>query len=59
VIQAGRCDNKGQALEDWAEVLKRDEPVVYNKPDVLNPFFVVYGRRTPAAAAAGNAPTAQ
>lgn len=49
-VQAGKCDNKGRALEDWADVLKRDERVVYNKPDVLNPFFVVYGAREPAAA---------
>lgn len=24
--------------------LARNEPVSYNKPDPLNPFFVVYGR---------------
>lgn len=64
VMQAGRCDNKGQALEDWKEVLPQEKVVEYNKEDVLNPFFVVYGRRgadepaaVPAAdAAAGAAP---
>lgn len=25
--------------------LARGEPVQYNKPDPLNPFFVVYGKR--------------
>lgn len=65
VLQAGRCDNKGQALEDWevractglvvdrqwsilqwqAAYEKREE-VVYNKEHLLNPFFVVEGRRT-------------
>lgn len=45
VIQAGRCDNKGAALEDWKEVVPKDVPVKYNKEDPLNPFFVVYGKR--------------
>lgn len=30
--------------------LAKQEKVVYNKPDILNPYFVVYGRRIPAAA---------
>jgi len=45
VIQAGKCDSKGHALEDWRAVLEKDDPVVYNKEDPLNPYFVVYGRR--------------
>lgn len=45
VIQAGTCDNKGVALEDWNEAVARDEPVKYNKEAPLNPFFVVYGKR--------------
>jgi 3'-phosphoadenosine 5'-phosphosulfate (PAPS) 3'-phosphatase len=45
VVQAGRCDNKGNALEDWREALVRNELVKYNKEDPLNPFFVVYGSR--------------
>jgi 3'(2'), 5'-bisphosphate nucleotidase len=45
VIQAGRCDNKGVALEDWKAAVARDEPVKYNKEEPLNPFFVVYGKR--------------
>jgi 3'(2'), 5'-bisphosphate nucleotidase len=45
VMQAGLCDNKGNALEDWKEVLKQEKPLVYNKENVLNPYFVVYGKR--------------
>lgn len=45
VKQAGLCDNKGKALEDWQVALAKDEEVVYNKPNTLNPFFVVYGAR--------------
>lgn len=45
VIQAGLCDNKGVALEDWKDVVAKSKPLVYNKENVLNPFFVVYGRR--------------
>jgi len=44
VVQAGKCDNKGVLLEEWRPVLSKMTPVVYNKPDVLNPFFVVYGK---------------
>jgi len=47
VIQAGRCDNKGNAIEDWKAALAKDLPVKYNKEDPLNPFFVVYGARAP------------
>ena len=45
VLQAGTCSNKGEGLEDWRAVLKTMTPVVYNKPNLLSPFFVVYGRR--------------
>eukprot|EP00887_Chlorella_sp_A99_P005986 scaffold27.g5986.t1 len=40
VLQAGRCDSKGAALEDWQAALAEARPLVYNKPDTLNPFFV-------------------
>lgn len=43
VIQAGLCDGKGKALESWRDALSRDVPLLYNKEDLLNPFFVVYG----------------
>lgn len=48
VIQAGKCDNKGTLLpdENWRSILAQEIPVEYNKPDPLNPYFVVYGRRT-------------
>ena len=45
VLQAGKCSNKGDPLEDWKEKLKSLQPVVYNKKDLLNPFFVVFGKR--------------
>jgi 3'(2'),5'-bisphosphate nucleotidase len=45
VLQAGRCDNKGVALDDWRAALAEARSVVYNKEDPLNPFFVVYGAR--------------
>lgn len=45
VKQAGKCDNKGKALEDWKAAVAKDEDVIYNKPDTLNPYFIVYGRR--------------
>lgn len=48
VVQAGLCDNKGNALENWEAVLSENRPVVYNKENLLNPFFVVYGRRAEA-----------
>lgn len=46
ILQAGACDNKGQPLEEWKAVLSQHKPVVYNKETFLNPFFVVYGKRT-------------
>lgn len=55
VMQAGRCDNKGKALEDWQAALAQEKPVVYNKEDVLNPYFVVYGRRAASPATADTA----
>ncbi|GFH05711.1 uncharacterized protein HaLaN_00214 [Haematococcus lacustris] len=45
VLQAGRCDSKGKSLEDWKEALMREEEVVYGKEDMLNPFFIVFGRK--------------
>jgi 3'(2'), 5'-bisphosphate nucleotidase len=49
VLQAGSCDTKGKALEDWRAALAKGKPVEYNKQAPLNPFFVVYGRRRTAA----------
>lgn len=66
VLQAGRCDGRGQALEDWEvwgvrvrccvcenkapfsqqAAYETRQEVVYNKEHLLNPFFVVEGRRT-------------
>ena len=45
VLQAGKCDNKGQPLEDWKTVLAQRKGVIYNKESFLNPYFVVYGKR--------------
>lgn len=45
VLQAGLCGPKGEALEQWQDVLPRGRPVEYNKQNLLNPFFVVYGKR--------------
>ena len=45
VLQAGLCGPKGEALEQWQDVLPRGCPVEYNKQNLLNPFFVVYGKR--------------
>ena len=53
VLQAGECDGKGKLLPgvEWRSALAEQRPLVYNKQNVLNPFFVVYGARTPAASA--------
>jgi hypothetical protein len=32
-------------LASLQAALAKEEPVQYNKPNALNPFFVVYGRR--------------
>jgi 3'(2'), 5'-bisphosphate nucleotidase len=45
IVQAGLCDNKGNALEDWKTIVPQNKPILYNKEDVLNPYFVVYGKR--------------
>ncbi|KAF5835311.1 hypothetical protein DUNSADRAFT_7591 [Dunaliella salina] len=29
----------------WEKALIAEQPVVYNKESMLNPFFVVFGRR--------------
>jgi 3'(2'), 5'-bisphosphate nucleotidase len=55
VVRAGACDNKGNALEDWRTALAAAQPVLYNKEDVLNPFFVVFGRRVQRSASASAA----
>jgi len=54
VIQAGKCSSKGEILEDMETVLKTETPVVYNKEDPLNPFFVAYGNRVAKAAGEAN-----
>jgi 3'(2'), 5'-bisphosphate nucleotidase len=46
VVQAGLCDNTGEPLEDWEAVLAENKPVEYNKANLLNPFFVAYGKRS-------------
>ena len=47
VLQAGVCDGKGKLVEgvEWRSALAAGRSVEYNKPNVLNPFFVVYGTR--------------
>ncbi len=45
VVQCGRCDREGNLLEDWREALARQQEVLYNKEDDLNPFFIAYGKR--------------
>lgn len=48
VLRCGACDGKsGKLLEgvDWRAELARAEPVVYNKRNLLNPYFVCWGRR--------------
>lgn len=45
VLQAGVCDDKGVCKEDWKEVLLKELPLEYNKPSLLNPFFIVFGKR--------------
>jgi hypothetical protein len=37
-------------------VLVKEQPLVYNKEDLLNPAFVVFGKRRSAAAAGEVAP---
>ena len=50
VLCAGECDSQGVLLPgvDWRSALAQQQPVRYNKPNQLNPFFVVYGRRVKA-----------
>lgn len=43
VLQAGKCSGSGEAFEDWKEVLPKEQLLVYNKEDLLNPFFVTMG----------------
>lgn len=47
-IQAGACDSQGNALEDWKEAGLKEQPLVYNKQEFLNPFFIVFGARKAA-----------
>jgi hypothetical protein len=53
--QAGKCSGNGEALEDWREVLPTEQAVVYNKQNLLNPFFVAFGTRRAGEAAAEEA----
>lgn len=46
VLQAGLCDGEGNGIgEDWKTVLPKELPLEYNKENLLNPFFVVFGQR--------------
>ncbi|WIA28648.1 hypothetical protein OEZ86_011184 [Tetradesmus obliquus] len=45
VLQAGKITGKGELLEDWKDVLVKELPMDYNKEDLLNPCFVVFGKR--------------
>lgn len=48
VLRCGKCDGKsGKLLQgvDWQEELGKARAVVYNKRDLLNPYFVCWGRR--------------
>eukprot|EP00878_Enallax_costatus_P018769 GHUV01019778.1.p1 GENE.GHUV01019778.1~~GHUV01019778.1.p1 ORF type:complete len:257 (+),score=70.28 GHUV01019778.1:557-1327(+) len=45
VLQAGKVTGKGELLEDWRDVLVKETPLEYNKEDLLNPCFVVFGKR--------------
>ncbi|KAF6263648.1 hypothetical protein COO60DRAFT_1470341 [Scenedesmus sp. NREL 46B-D3] len=45
VLQAGKITGKGELLEDWKDVLMKELPMEYNKEDLLNPCFVVFGKR--------------
>lgn len=45
VLQAGAVTGKGELLEDWKEVIVKEQPLEYNKADLLNPCFVVFGKR--------------
>ncbi|KIY99880.1 hypothetical protein MNEG_8083 [Monoraphidium neglectum] len=45
VLYAGRCTGKGELLEDWKDAVLKERPLEYNKEDLLNPCFVVFGRR--------------
>jgi 3'-phosphoadenosine 5'-phosphosulfate (PAPS) 3'-phosphatase len=48
VLRAGKCDGKSGKLlpgEDWSAELERARPVAYNKRDLLNPYFVCWGKR--------------
>lgn len=56
VLQAGKCDNKGKALEDWKDALAKELPVKYNKAEALNPYFVVIGGLEPSDPAAATQP---
>lgn len=48
VLQAGKVTGKGELLEDWRDVLVKEQPLDYNKEDLLNPCFVVFGKRKQA-----------
>lgn len=48
VLRCGACDGRtGKLLEgvDWRAELSRGKPVIYNKRDLLNTYFVCWGRR--------------
>ncbi|GBF90208.1 3 (2),5 -bisphosphate nucleotidase [Raphidocelis subcapitata] len=45
VLHAGRCSGRGELLEDWKDAILKEQPLRYNKEDLLNPCFVVFGKR--------------
>jgi len=49
VVHAGKMSGKGEFLEEWRDVVVKELPMEYNKPDLLNPAFVAFGKRRPAA----------
>lgn len=51
VLQAGACTGDNQALEDWKAALLKEQPLTYNKENLLNPWFVVFGQRKDTASA--------
>ncbi|KAI8474869.1 MAG: hypothetical protein J3K34DRAFT_406080 [Monoraphidium minutum] len=45
VLYAGLCNGKGEVLEDWKDEVLKERTLQYNKEDLLNPCFVVFGKR--------------
>ena len=45
IVHAGWCTADGEALEPLKDALEKNLPVLYNKENDLNPFFIAYGKR--------------